>query len=71
MPRHPSDNPPPNPLHLRTFLASPGDVAEERTIAREVIERLPLDLRCAARTHDVPDARDGSDGFRVVVSPFL
>jgi formylglycine-generating enzyme required for sulfatase activity len=31
------------PRHLRIFLASPGDVAEERAIAREVIGRLPYD----------------------------
>ena len=28
------------PLHLRVFLSSPGDVAEERALARQVIERL-------------------------------
>jgi hypothetical protein len=34
-----------DPLHLRVFLSSPGDVAEERRIAREVIDavaRQPL-----------------------------
>jgi hypothetical protein len=31
------------PLYLHIFLASPGDVLEERTIAREVIEALPKD----------------------------
>jgi hypothetical protein len=30
-------------LYLHIFLASPGDVTEERKIAREVIERLPKD----------------------------
>jgi hypothetical protein len=35
-------NPAP-PLYLHIFLASPGDVTEERDIAREVIERLPKD----------------------------
>jgi tetratricopeptide (TPR) repeat protein len=29
------------PLHLRVFIASPGDVVEERTLAREVLDRLP------------------------------
>ena len=28
------------PLHLRLFLSSPGDVTDERALAREVIERL-------------------------------
>ena len=31
------------PLHLRVFLASPGDVAYERALALEVLERLPYD----------------------------
>jgi hypothetical protein len=31
------------PLYLHVFLASPGDVAEERAIAREVMDRLPKD----------------------------
>lgn len=31
----------PEPLHLRIFLSSPGDVAEERKIARELIAELP------------------------------
>lgn len=31
------------PLYLRVFLASPGDVGEERKIARDVIETLPKD----------------------------
>lgn len=37
---------PPNetlPLHLRVFLASPGDVADERALARQALERLPYD----------------------------
>ena len=34
---------PATPLYLRIFVASPGDVSEERKIAREVIERLPKD----------------------------
>jgi len=29
------------PLHLRIFLSSPGDVAEERTAARALLEELP------------------------------
>jgi len=32
-----------SPLYLHVFLASPGDVSEEREIAREVLERLPKD----------------------------
>jgi hypothetical protein len=31
------------PLHLRVFIASPGDVADERGLARKVIEGLPYD----------------------------
>jgi hypothetical protein len=31
------------PRHIRIFLSSPGDVAEERAIAREIIEQLPYD----------------------------
>jgi hypothetical protein len=31
------------PLHIRVFLASPGDVADERALARQVLERLPYD----------------------------
>jgi hypothetical protein len=34
---------PATPLYLHVFLASPGDVDEERTIARDVIEKLPKD----------------------------
>jgi hypothetical protein len=30
-------------MHLRIFLASPGDVADERTLARRVLEQLPYD----------------------------
>jgi energy-coupling factor transporter ATP-binding protein EcfA2 len=31
------------PLHLRVFLASPGDVAEERALAAQVLDNLPYD----------------------------
>lgn len=31
------------PHHLRIFLASPGDVAEERQLALQVLEQLPYD----------------------------
>jgi formylglycine-generating enzyme required for sulfatase activity len=31
------------PLHLRVFLASPGDVSEERGLARQVLEQIPYD----------------------------
>jgi len=33
----------PPPLHLRVFLASPGDVADERGLALRVLGRLPYD----------------------------
>jgi len=29
------------PLHLRVFLSSPGDVADERVLAMEIVERVP------------------------------
>ena len=32
-----------NPLHLRVFLASPGDVADERALALQVLEQLQYD----------------------------
>jgi len=32
-----------NPMHLRVFVASPGDVASERVIARGVLDQLPYD----------------------------
>lgn len=31
------------PLRLRVFLASPGDVADERALARQVLDQLPYD----------------------------
>lgn len=34
---------PPHPLHLRVFLASPGDVARERVLALKVLEQLQYD----------------------------
>ena len=33
----------PQPQHLRVFLASPGDVADERSLALKVLERLSYD----------------------------
>ena len=36
-------NPVQPPRHLRVFLASPGDIAEERQLALEVLDRLPDD----------------------------
>src|SRR4051794_28090595 len=34
----------PTPQHLRVFLASPGDVADERALARKLLrEELPVD----------------------------
>jgi len=32
-----------NPQHLRVFVASPGDVASERALALEVLDRLNYD----------------------------
>lgn len=34
---------PGSPIHLRVFLASPGDVAQERALARKILEDLPYD----------------------------
>ncbi len=34
---------PQSPLHLRVFLASPGDVADERALALTVLEQLQYD----------------------------
>ena len=50
------------PRHLRVFLSSPGDVAEERTIARSILDRLPSDpllkekVTIAVESWDDPDA---------------
>jgi hypothetical protein len=33
-----------SPRHLRVFLSSPGDVADERALARKVLEQLPNDV---------------------------
>ena len=30
----------PSPLHIRIFLSSPGDVADERSVALQVLERI-------------------------------
>ncbi len=38
-----TSNPVQPPRHLRVFLASPGDVAEERRLALEILDRLPDD----------------------------
>ena len=35
--------PPTSPLRVRVFLASPGDVTDERALALRVLERLPYD----------------------------
>jgi hypothetical protein len=35
--------PPSSPLHLRVFLASPGDVVDERALALQVLEQLQYD----------------------------
>lgn len=50
-------------MHLRMFISSPGDVAEERTLARQVIEQeLPKDpllrgrITCEALSWDDPNA---------------
>ncbi len=40
-----------SPLHLRVFLASPGDVADERALALRVLEQLQYDpLLCGRIT---------------------
>ena len=39
----PQPPPPAPPLRLRVFLASPGDVTDERALALKVLERLPYD----------------------------
>ena len=50
------------PLHLRVFLSSPGDVGEERRIARELIDevaRQPLlkgQVTFEVIAYDDPDA---------------
>ena len=36
--------PPTSPLRVRVFLASPGDVADERALALRALERLPYDV---------------------------
>lgn len=33
----------PQPRHIRIFLSSPGDVADERGLALKVIDQLPYD----------------------------
>ncbi|NTU49094.1 MAG: SIR2 family protein, partial [Syntrophobacteraceae bacterium] len=50
-------------MHLRFFVSSPGDVADERTFAQQVIEdELPKDLflrgqiTCEAMRWDDPNA---------------
>ncbi len=51
-----------DPLHLRVFLSSPGDVAEERRIAREVIDAVARQPLLKGRvsfeviTYDDPDS---------------
>ena len=51
------------PLHLRVFIASPGDVAEERAAAREIVDRLPQDplLRGRVTTQSVAWGEPGGD----------
>lgn len=50
------------PLHLRVFISSPGDVGDERRLAREIIEALPRDpayrgkITSEAVAYDDPDA---------------
>lgn len=39
----PTQRPSSSPLHLRIFLASPGDVADERNLALQVLEQLQYD----------------------------
>ena len=51
------------PLHLRVFIASPGDVAQERAAAREIVDRLPQDplLRGRVTTQSVAWGEPGGD----------
>jgi hypothetical protein len=54
------------PLHLLVFLASPGDVEDERNAARELMETaLPKDplLTCCVREPNRPDAARQSDDW--------
>lgn len=50
------------PLHLKVFISSPGDVPEERRLAREIIESLPGDIAYRGKitteaiAYDDPDA---------------
>lgn len=50
------------PLHLRIFISSPGDVGDERRLARQIIEALPRDpayrgkITSEAIAYDDPDA---------------
>ena len=55
----------PAPYHLRIFLSSPGDVAEERRLAREVIAELQqqawLELSCVLADTQKARARQAAD----------
>jgi hypothetical protein len=42
------------PLHLRIFISSPGDVAEERALARTIVSALPTDLLLTDRVYMQP-----------------
>ena len=53
---------PARPIHLRIFIASPGDVAEEREIARTVIQELPSDPQLHDKITTDPVAWDGPGG---------
>lgn len=50
------------PLHLRIFISSPGDVGDERRLARQIIEALPRDpayrgkITSEAVAYDDPEA---------------
>jgi hypothetical protein len=62
---------PASPLYLHFFLASPGDVTEERAIAREVIERLPKDplLRDKITADVVSWDGDGGAAMEATLTP--
>jgi len=50
------------PLHLRIFISSPGDVGDERRLARQIIDALPREpayrgkITCEAVAYDDPEA---------------
>ncbi len=61
----------PAPRHLRVFLASPGDVAEERKLALSILQHLPRDplLRGKITLEAVAWEQDGGVPLSAWVSP--